>query len=156
MALIENTCTNKELTTTSGSRETIVDKMFCLGAYEPSGGLNPRPSDCDAIQFCIQKKYIYLAGGKGPLTMMDVKNSKNQNIKKKNCTKQWIHRRMAHGAEGGCSPLESFKLPFSGKKSGNIRAKPLDLRATNGQNYSGKRLQPPWTKLVPYAYEWIL
>ena len=29
------------------------------------------------------------------------------------------------------------------KKSGNIRAKPLDLRASNGKKYSGKRLQPP-------------
>ena len=47
------------------------------------------------------------------------------------------------GGGGGCSPPRSFQIAISGKKSGNIRAKPLDFRASNGQKYVGKRLQPP-------------
>ena len=36
-----------------------------------------------------------------------------------------------------------FLLPFSGKNPpGNIQVKPLDFRASNGQKYPGKRLQP--------------
>ena len=42
----------------------------------------------------------------------------------------------------GCSPLELFKEPFSGKKAGNIRAKPLNFVQAMEKN-SGKRLQPP-------------
>ena len=45
------------------------------------------------------------------------------------------------------------------KKSGNIRAKPLDFRASNGaskkifgQETSAPPPPPPQTKLVPYAY----
>ena len=59
-----------------------------------------------------------------------------------------IHK---HRAEG------IFQIAIFGKKSGNIRAKPLGFRASNGKKYSDKRLQPPpppppRTKLVPYAY----
>ena len=38
--------------------------------------------------------------------------------------------------------LGGFRWHFRAKKEGNIRAKPLDLRASNGHKYSGKRLQP--------------
>ena len=42
---------------------------------------------------------------------------------------------------------------LSGKKSGNIRAKPLDLHECNGTIIiRARRLQPPWSKIVPYAH----
>ena len=46
---------------------------------------------------------------------------------------------------GAAAPLEFSNSHFRqfGQKSGNIRAKPLDYRASNGTKYSGNRLQPP-------------
>ena len=47
------------------------------------------------------------------------------------------------GGGGGCSP---HPLEFGQKKASNIRAKPLDFRASNYGE----------TKLVPYAYDFRL
>ena len=47
------------------------------------------------------------------------------------------------GLRGGCSPPRIVQIAIFEQKSGNIRAKPLDFRASNGRKYSGKRLQPP-------------
>ena len=47
---------------------------------------------------------------------------------------------------GGLQPPGIVQITIFGpppKKKGNIRAKPLDFRASNGKTYSGKRLQPP-------------
>ena len=46
------------------------------------------------------------------------------------------HRRTAHGNF-------SYRHFRKEKKSGNIRAKPLDFRASNGKKNSGKRFQTP-------------
>ena len=55
------------------------------------------------------------------------------------------HRRTAHGAVGLQPPPPRIfhKAIFGPKKIGDIRAKPFDFCASNGQKYSGKRLQPP-------------
>ena len=50
------------------------------------------------------------------------------------------------GGVGGCSPppprfFSNSHIPA--KKSGNIRAKPLDFRASNGQNIRATDLSPP-------------
>ena len=65
------------------------------------------------------------------------------------------HRRTAHGAKGGSSHPRIFQIAIFGQKKGNIGAKPLELRASNRKKYSGKRLQPPWTKCAPYAYMYM-
>ena len=59
----------------------------------------------------------------------------------------------------GLQPPRIFQIAIFGqkKKSGNIRAKPLDFRASNGQDIRARDFSPPpppWTKLVPYAYDW--
>ena len=55
------------------------------------------------------------------------------------------HRRTAQGAEGGCSPPRIFQIAIFGqkKKSGNIRAKPLYFRASNGKNIRARDFSPP-------------
>ena len=54
------------------------------------------------------------------------------------------HRRKGRGARGmqPPPPLEFFKLPFLGKTAGNIRAKPLDFRASNGENIRARDFSP--------------
>ena len=42
---------------------------------------------------------------------------------------------------------------FRAKNLGNIRTKPLDLRASNGKKNNRARDFSPRTKLVPYAYD---
>ena len=59
----------------------------------------------------------------------------------------------AIGARGLRSPSRMFEIAIFGqkKKSGNIRVKPLDFRASNGKHIRARNFSP-LTKLVPYAY----
>ena len=52
------------------------------------------------------------------------------------------------------TPLRNFQIAILGqKKICNIRAKPLDFRANNGENIRATDLSPPkGNNLVPYAY----
>ena len=59
--------------------------------------------------------------------------------------------------DGGLQPLNFFQIAIFGPKIGNIRAKLLDFRASNGKNirprdFSPPPPPPPRTKLVPHAY----
>ena len=48
-----------------------------------------------------------------------------------------------------------FQIAIFGHKKRNIRAKPLDFRASNEENIRVRELSPPpQTKHVPYAYEY--
>ena len=50
-------------------------------------------------------------------------------------------------------PLKFSNSNFGAKKICNIRAKPLDFRANNGENIRATDLSPPkGNNLVPYAY----
>ena len=56
------------------------------------------------------------------------------------------HRRTAIGAEGGCSPPIVFQIAIIGQKSGIF---------VQGMNkIFGQETSAPWTKLVPYIYNY--
>ena len=57
------------------------------------------------------------------------------------------------GSWGLLQPPSIFKWPFSGKRTSNIRTKPLDFRAIIGEIIRVRDLSLQ-TKLVPYTNEW--
>ena len=67
------------------------------------------------------------------------------------------HRRTRGGGGLGVAPPPPlprfFQIAIFGQKACNIREKPLDIRASNGDKIRATDLSPPKTKLVPYAYD---
>ena len=61
---------------------------------------------------------------------------------------------MELGGGGAAAPILFSNSHFGGVvKTSNIRAKPLDFQANNGENIRARDFSPlPKTKLVPHAY----
>ena len=88
-----------------------------------SNSINPRNTT-----FCFWDMKIYMFGGGHSLRSLTHISTVNS----------WQHRRTAHGARGGGGaaaqpppPPRILQIAIFGGKSGNIRAKPLDIRTSN-------------------------
>ena len=68
----------------------------------------------------------------------------------------FVHRRTAHGAAALPPPPRIFqKAIFRQNNQVIFGQNHLIYMKAMEKNYSGMRLQPPWTKLNPYAYGFV-